>query len=149
MKEFTMRASSNVAQLLIYMHMWGMTSISAKDACKVIGCRISQLTSVCTTMIRHGFVAFHWTDGGRQVKLHPALHVELQPEGVLKLTRATDVGFSDLIHRKQAVPQAEPDHTLDDDECFTRTWVSAAGLPPPYTTAARSVFDLAGRLDHV
>lgn len=136
MQEFTMNATSKMAKMLMYMVHTGKKSLWAGDVAVAMGCERKQVASLCSPMVRKGFLLMEWhADGqhytwapGLLVNLHaPYLTVSLQPVD----ESAPGVDWSEEFLKVQ------------------RSWVKADGLPPPFTSGVRSVFDLAGSLNHV
>lgn len=167
MKEFTMGVETKMAQLLTYMEKWGKVTVSAGEAVSVMGCGRNQLASVCFTMLRHKYLVQQKIGYALYYRLQNGLTITRPSLGYLTVSRPEDV---DLVPIEPLAPPVlqtaaplaiacvadkvqagdEPDE-LDEADGYLRgrhTWVKAADMPLPFTTAARSVFDLAGRLDH-
>lgn len=154
MKQFTMEVATKMGQLLAYMDKWGKSGVRAGEAASVMGVSRNQVASLCSTMIRHQYLVPQKRPFGLYYKLQNGVAITRPSDGYLTISRPAD---SDCLLQPNLQREAAPvvdqvKEESDEADGYLRgrhTWVQAAGLPAPYTTAARSVFDLAGRLDHV
>lgn len=136
MTEFTMNATSKMAKTLMYMLHTGKKSLWAGDVAQVMGCERKQVASLCSPMVRKGFLRMEWHADGQHYTWAAGLVIDLNAPY--------------LTVSLQPVDESAPE--LDWAEEFLkvrRSWVKAEELPPPFTNGVRSVFDLAGMQDHV
>lgn len=134
MKTYTLRTTSKAGMLLAHMERTKLQSIWGGDVAVVMNVQRKQVPSLCGHLVRKGYLRMVWERDGQHYVRPAGLSVLIdEPWIVLNLMEEADAA------------RGKPDWEAEFLE-VRRTCVSAAGLPPPYTTAARSVFDLAGTL---
>ncbi len=135
MQKFTMDATSRVARMLMYMHHTRKYSLDAGEAAVAMSCDRKQVPSLCARMVRKGFLRMEWHGDGQHY---------VWPARLALVTDGYDLTVS-IPSESESEPEAEPDW-CDEFLKVQHSWVKADGLPPPFTTGVRSVFDLGGSL---
>lgn len=159
MKQFTMRVTTKMAQLLTYMEKWGKVTVSAGEAASVMGVNRNQVASLCMTMLRQKYLVQQNFGYGVYYRLQEGLTIKRQSIEYLTVFRPADVDLLPARHdvakvqaKQPVLVDSDPEDEVSEADGYLRgrrTCVKAAGLPLPFTTAPRSVFELAGGMDHV
>ena len=129
MEPMKMKTTSKVAKLLKYMRDTRRTEVCVGEAAEVMGCAISQVASLLALMVRGQMLRMTWHPDGQHYTWVDGLDIAL-------------TGRTQLTVTLRSADELEPELDQDDFLRIKRSWVKADGLPPPKTTAARSVFDL-------
>ena len=159
MKQFTMRVTTKMAMLLTYMETWGKVTVSAGEAASVMGVNRNQVASLCMTMLRHKYLVQQNYGLGVHYRLQEGLTIKRPSTDYLTVFRPADVDLMPIGHsavmaqaKQPAVVESDLEDEVSEADGYLRgrhTWINAAGVPLPFTTAPRSVFELAGAMDHV
>lgn len=129
MNEFTMSAMSKMAKMLMYMKHTGKVSLWSGDVAMVMACERKQVASLCGPMVRKQYLRMEWHSDGQHYTQVEGLHIQLHAPYLTVSVRPPG--------------QAEAEQSeCEDFLMIRRSWVKAEGLPPPLTTAPRSVFEL-------
>lgn len=130
MQDYTTRTTSKAGQFLAEMERSRLSSVWAGDAARYMKVQRKQVASLLGPLVRKGFLRMVWEKDGQHYVRADRLEIAIDEPWV---TLAV---------------MADPDGTdwYAEFVKVRRNWVSAAGLPPPVTTAPRSVFELGQRL---
>jgi hypothetical protein len=130
MKSAHVRAGKGAGLVLAHLYFADVESISTRDAAAMMDCETKQVTSRLQGMLIRGAMLQTYAPDGVHYSLAAGVHVEFEQDGWYRYDYLT---ADELASGR-----------MDEDEytAVKQVWVPAAGLPPPKTSAVRSVFEL-------